>query len=561
MSIFSIGIHPALRLSLRHQTRGQLRRLGQSFATPRRIALSTTALLLAVVWLGNMAVSLLFREPYSEGAVAQWTRLGLTIYALWHWIRTAWERPEQSLEWSTAEEQFLVNGPFTRRQLVRYRLLIVARATVLKATIATILILPDVSRPAVTLIALCLGLFTIELIRIALDTWTANMNSSEFSLYRSTVLGLAGGAAIWMFEYALVQWRSVSHASVPPIVTLMAITLESLRVFTQSEYFQFISWPFRQVADLMVAPTASWGVLLQLAAIAGAELLAVEGVLRLDSAGQRRLRDLEAANLRTASREQTDGRDAADLRLPTVYLGAVAWRQFCGMRLHLVGVLLALVAPAMLTFIPFVMLKHEPDVAFTNFVASLAFYTLLLLPPALKFDFRRDYDRLLALKMLPASPMRVTLGQIAVPVLVATLFQWTMVLSAFLVRPVSPGFALAAICLFLPANLAIFGVDNLLFLMFPHRLKQEGLDVFLRTTLVFTAKGLIFGLVLVGIVVWSVAARSISESLLTMGLSLGGPLVIFGVGLWAIIALTAGGAISLTASAFRHFDPSRGMVA
>ncbi|MEZ6066598.1 MAG: hypothetical protein R3B90_13025 [Planctomycetaceae bacterium] len=53
-------------------TRGKLRRLRDSFSSPRRIALSITAILLASLWLSNVLLSILFREPYGQAALRIW---------------------------------------------------------------------------------------------------------------------------------------------------------------------------------------------------------------------------------------------------------------------------------------------------------------------------------------------------------------------------------------------------------------------------------------------------------------------------------------------------------
>ena len=47
--------------------------------------------------------------------------------------------------------------------------------------------------------------------------------------------------------------------------------------------------------------------------------------------------------------------------------------------------------------------------------AWLAVCTLLLAPPALRIDFRRDIDRIWLLKSLPITPLAMTIGQIVLP--------------------------------------------------------------------------------------------------------------------------------------------------
>ncbi|MCA9054327.1 MAG: hypothetical protein KDA75_10850 [Planctomycetaceae bacterium] len=557
----SVGLDPALSLSLRLQGRGRFRRLGQSFATPRRMALTLSAAVLAFIWMGNVILSILFREPYGPGQLEQWARVGLTVYALWHVIRTAWERPLQNLEWSPAEEEFLVSGPFSRRALVKYRLMSIGSSAVLKATVATALLLPDLNVPWLGLLGLCLALYTVELIRVGLDTLTSALSPVEYTIYRLGVLTTASAAGAWMLTDAIGRWPDADASQMPALVAFLTTLTHSVQAFAATPVFTTISSVFGLFVQLLTSPRFEWSVLGQLAIAAAGTWLLMEAVLRLDAVSVRRRRRNEMLTLEFASRRTADEPTLDHGPLPRVALGAVAWRQYLGARSHASGVLLALVAPAMLSLLPFLMLDQETNPAFANFIASLGFYTLLLLPPALKFDFRRDFDRLLALKMLPVSPWRVALGQIAIPVLIATIFQWSMILTAYIARPVAADMVVAALVLFLPANVAIFGLDNFLFLLFPHRLQQEGIDVFLRTTLVFTAKGIVFAILLAGVLLWSVAANAISIQLVEAGWAWCGPIAIFGVGLWLLVAVAAFGIVALTAHAFRHFDPARGAVA
>jgi len=68
-----------------------------------------------------------------------------------------------------------------------------------------------------------------------------------------------------------------------------------------------------------------------------------------------------------------------------------------------------------------------------------AFYTFLLLPTALRFDFCRDLDRLATLKGLPITPIAAAMGQTLTPVLIATLFQsGVLTLASVAVRAAAP---------------------------------------------------------------------------------------------------------------------------
>ena len=54
---------------------------------------------------------------------------------------------------------------------------------------------------------------------------------------------------------------------------------------------------------------------------------------------------------------------------------------------------------------------------------GVVFYSFVLLPAALKLDFRRDFDHLALLKSLPMKPLTVVIGQLATPVALTWFFQ------------------------------------------------------------------------------------------------------------------------------------------
>jgi hypothetical protein len=112
----------------------------------------------------------------------------------------------------------------------------------------------------------------------------------------------------------------------------------------------------------------------------------------------------------------------------------------------------------------------------------------VLLTPLLPFDFRGDIDRMALLKTLPLRPWWVALGQVLTPVLLATVLQWFLlavigllagwrhyeytgvVLDADTFR--QRGALAWAACFFYapPLNFLVFGLENLIFLLYPTRM-------------------------------------------------------------------------------------------
>ena len=83
------------------------------------------------------------------------------------------------------------------------------------------------------------------------------------------------------------------------------------------------------------------------------------------------------------------------------------------------------------------MLRHRGcPIALLATAGTLAFYTFLLLPTAVRYDFRRDLDRMAMLKSLPISPAATVIGQTITPILIATVFQ-AIVLAFAIVAPIA----------------------------------------------------------------------------------------------------------------------------
>ena len=158
---------------------------------------------------------------------------------------------------------------------------------------------------------------------------------------------------------------------------------------------------------------------------------------------------------------------------------------------------------------------EDSDMAFLTTTGTLAFYTFLLLPTAIRFDFRRDLDRLATLKGLPITPAAAVLGQTLAPVLIASLFQSAVLAVVVAAWSLPVHYFFMAILVLIPLNALVFSLDNLIYLLFPYRMQQEGLEVFLRTMLTFTGKGLLFTFGLLGMSAWGLLAAAVTREVST----------------------------------------------
>jgi hypothetical protein len=146
----------------------------------------------------------------------------------------------------------------------------------------------------------------------------------------------------------------------------------------------------------------------------------------------------------------------------------------------------------------------------------------------------------------------VVIGQLATPVLIATAFQTSIFLFAGLARQVPATLIVGAIVLTLPVNAFFVALDNLVFLLYPHRPTQEGFEAFLRTVLKFTFKSLLLGVSAALLTAWAVSARMVVDM---MGMPTGVQFV-FVAGISTMALLAAGITFMLVAHAFDQFDVS-----
>jgi hypothetical protein len=213
-----------------------------------------------------------------------------------------------------------------------------------------------------------------------------------------------------------------------------------------------------------------------------------------------------------------------------------------------------MIAPAVLACAPCFVIA-DADIALLATAATLAFYTFLLLPTALRFDFRRDLDRMAMLKGLPISPGAMVVGQTAVPVLIATLFQTVVLAFAVTARSLPPHYLFSTMLVMLPLNALVFSFENLVFLLYPYRVQQEGLEIFVRTLLTFTAKGLLFALGLGAMSLWGFAAAALTRGVVRWTGIAADPFAVFTAGMIAGPALLAALVLGALCRTYHRLDP------
>jgi hypothetical protein len=523
-------VHPATLELLWLQSRGRRRRMWARFCQPRRLILSALACVLAVVWLGNAALTIWLREAASPETLRALLSFGLVLYSLWHFTKAAFFRPEGPFEWSPAEQELLLAMPLRPRELVAYQLASVTVTTLIKSGLFAVLMLPDLRCLPLGFVGLVLAMMTLEILRMAIEIAAWGMGRFAFLAYRTVVVtalvaaGFAVGAVILRGE-ALASGINVHDGFRQRFLDVV--------IELNASALGYASLPFQPLVDLILAESLTVAHLASAAAAAVVVSGMAVGVVGLYSittqhVARREQREYGARGGANDSHREPMASSSAPLalafrRIPRLGgAGALLWRQLLGARRHWGSLLTAMIAPAVLASAPCFVIG-DSQLAFLATTATLAFYTFLLLPTALRFDFRRDLDRLATLKGLPISPTAAVIGQTLAPVLIATGFQAAVLAFVICARSLPPYFLLAGLVAMVPVNVLVFALDNLIYLLYPYRIQQEGLEIFLRTMLTFTGKGLLFALGLVAVSAWGFVAAQLQAKTLFLGGMVAGP--------------------------------------
>jgi hypothetical protein len=519
------AFHPAIVQLWRLQSRGRRRRMWNRFRKRRRLVLSLIACVLAVVWLGNAAMTIFLRETASPETLRALLSLGLVLYTGWHFTKAAFFRPASPFDWSGEERELLFAMPLRSRDLVAYQLASVSVTTLLKAGLVTLLLLPDLRSVPLGLAGLLLVMLLLEMLRMAIEIATWGMGLAAFWAYR---IGVLAGLVTAGFAVGAVIVREFGFSGRIDFNEGLRGRLLEILVQLDDSLFQYLSLPFQPFIDLILADSLT-AIKAGLAAALLVTVIGIAaGVIGLYVATSRRLairekriyatngacRESFTASKQNGRREEF--RDESLLRLWRIPrwggAGALAWRQLVGAGRHWSSLLVAMIAPAVFAASPMFLIE-DPFTAFLATAGTLAFYTFLLLPTALRFDFRRDLDRLSALKVLPITPAAAVVGQTLAPVLIATLFQSAVLAFAIAVQSLPPHHFFMAMLVMIPTNVLVFGLDNLIYLLYPYRVQQEGLEIFLRTMLTFTGKGLLFAVGLAAMSAWGFAAAALTSGI------------------------------------------------
>lgn len=477
-------MHRALWKLYRLRMWGAARSMLRRFKSVRGAALGIFTLLVLFMMFGQNLLMLVIHGPgevmgHGTETLRQWLPVGMLLYCVFAIGSSLGERV---IYFSPSEVDFLFPGPFSRRELLLYKIAgNVSAAAFIAVIMATSLIMAISSWPA----AVIGGMLAVLLVNSF--TLCANLLSqivSEKAFTRARKLLLGGILVAAAFAVGQAAERGLEGP-----------WQETFRQMRYSPAAQVVLAPFDVYARIIAAerifPDALGWTALGAALVIAVYTLAIRLDANYLETAVRVSRQIQE-RARAASREgvfaNRSKRPVRTTRLPQPPwfggAGPLAWRQTLQLLRGGRGGLVLTVILIVVVGAPFAIgIRERPQAAAVLphiVLGGLAYVTLLLISAQFPFGFRGDYERMELLKTLPIRPFAMACGQMFTALAMVTLVQWFILAVTAVAFPASAAEMLLGALFAVPFNGILFGLEDLLFLLFPSPMIASGSEGFLK---------------------------------------------------------------------------------
>lgn len=387
---------------------------------------------------------------------------------------------QRGLTFQEADIDFLFPGPFSRRELVMYRLLTLYPFALISSAVFLLMLRRMCGHAGASYLALVLFsclLIHLQTILGLVATW---IEGGLLRRVRSSLRVVAWMLAI-VLAFAFIGAATGDHRVASFVDRVFAI--EAARV---------AFYPAAKVAQALAAPNFVGALhgLLPLFAAAVVSLVVVlllqvnflEASLQTSQQGSL-LRARWSRGFLSVDRASPT---ASSARMPSGLLfrgaGAIVWKNLVAASRSLRFVLYAVLSIGIYTALVIVRGKHGgPGVGEPNElpvdaimpprmeIIGLGAMWPLFIQQYVAFDFRRDFDSLAELRQLPLRPFSVAAAELTVPTILTLAFQSLGLLGVACFEDVSRSTLWVALFAYPPVTLAMLTVTNLGFLLFPSR--------------------------------------------------------------------------------------------
>lgn len=403
---------------------------------------------------------------------------------------------EQAINFSPSEVDFLFPAPFTRRQLLTYRLVNNVVSTFVVSLFIGLMNRMLYSNTLAGLMGIFLAFTFLSLLATFTGLVGQTVSARAFTRSRQLIGVVLIGFLAYALSSALVQWEGASVQQVPE---LMESTLAGRVVLAPFRVFCNAITATQIFPDFIVSATI--GIAMICALVAGIFWVDAdfnETAIRVAQQKLDRLKKFQQGDF-TASKKGKLHSTRIGMLPYWAGSGPLVWRQLVRAQRQSKTVLRILAMFAVFASIPIYrnLVGKEPDPKLPLYVFGWLSYFTMIFAGSAPVGFRVDIDRMEVLKGLPTNPTAVVLGQIAGATLLLSTAHWLVILLMAILLPSGWAYWLTGAVLCVPINCMLMTVTNGLFLLMPIRFAAASQDPQVVFKNMFTAimQFLIYGIV------------------------------------------------------------------
>jgi hypothetical protein len=234
-------------------------------------------------------------------------------------------------------------------------------------------------------------------------------------------------------------------------------------------------------------------------------------------------------------------------------VGPLVWRQMVQSLRGGRGAMLLAVIAVLAIGGPFAFGAHQTNTLPTvlpHIVIGIAAYAGILISAQAPLGFRGDYEQMELLKSLPIRPLAMACGETVAAAMILVLLEWLVFAATALIAPAAAAELFVAGLFALPYNWIMFGMENLLFLLYPSPVIVTGSEGFLkmgRLMLFMLAKFLVLGAAAAVAAIPAAIVYFVTQSIPAACLVA-----------WLALLVPTVGILLLVTSAFERYDVSAG---
>jgi hypothetical protein len=531
-------VHPALRTLWRLQLKASWRKLTRSARSGKGLLRLGLTIGLMSLTFGPMIVFSFFRDAPDPAMARAVLEPGIFVLTLLILIGNG---ANNGVFFTPPEVDFLFSGPFRRRELLLYRAGHQVQASLFGALFLSVVPAPFVPHWVFAFVGLALVLQFMQLLSTVMGLTTSIIGQAAYTRARKVALVVVGALIVFAIgqaaaEHAFGSLAMLKEFPSTPVgrILLLPFQIFSRTIAAESFFPDFLGW------GLLALGTNAWLLVLTLR-------LDTDFYERSMAVSERIYRAIE--NAKRGQAWMNLSRPSATrwhLPMPARLRGAgpIAWRQSVSALRSSRGVIYVVIfIAAMVAVAAYFLRESGAGMAATG----LIMFALFTFPQMLQFDFRGDIERIDVLKTLPAPTGAIVAGELMVPITMATIIDWALVVGT------GPLWAdwntIFVACAFVPAaNLIVFAIENLVFLYYPRRPSNTGIAFqspgrqmvinFIKVIVTGVIAGVTVGF---GALAFWISGDSMNVALVTA---------------WCVAAALGMALVPQVARAFRVLDPS-----